>query len=120
MALLKGAGHHQADDAIIEFARTTLESGHHDRDRQWLLLYQLYFHDVIQRPADESSFEILRDHKVNFIPTDDEETEAEQYCSYVNFPFREEGEPVLTLPQWAAERNPGAAAQPVAQDPFGA
>ncbi|EEA03503.1 conserved hypothetical protein [Burkholderia sp. H160] len=109
---------HQADGAVIEFARDTLNTGYHDRDQQWLLLYQLYYHDVIQRPGDELSFEILRDHKVNFIPTNSNETDAEAYCQYIDNPFREEEELVLSLPEWVAEKNRQIAARVHAQDPL--
>ncbi|VWD52225.1 hypothetical protein BLA18110_07749 [Burkholderia lata] len=109
---------HQADDAVTGFAREVLNSGYHERDQQWLLLYQLYYHETIQRPDDELSFDILRQHNVNFIPTDSKLTDAEEYCQYIDNPFRDDIEPILTLPEWVAERNQQNAAHAQARDPL--
>jgi hypothetical protein len=110
---------HQADDRIIELAKELLDSGHHERDQQWLLLYHLYFHDAIPRADDEECFQVLRDNNVNFIPQGEEKTDAELYCEYVDNPFREDEEVVQSYPDWKAEKRRAAPPTPQARpDPL--
>ena len=91
---------HQADDLLIAFANQVIASGYHQRDEQWLLLYQLYFHGAIELGDEEPSFVVLKDNNVNFVPNVDEKSLAEHYCDYIDNPFREEGEALLSLRDW--------------------
>ncbi|AEB58087.1 antiviral reverse transcriptase Drt4 [Ectopseudomonas mendocina] len=66
-------------------------------DQYWLLLYQFYCSGIIENPYSDNVFPILKDYNVNFIGLDSDPTLAEQYCDYLNNPFRKEGEEVKSL-----------------------
>lgn len=74
-------------NAIIE--RSTL----YELDQNWILLYQLFFNEMIGNPyADDPTFEILKKHDVQFMNPPEKDSIAEDYCFYYSNPFRDEGE----------------------------
>ncbi|MDR5765830.1 MULTISPECIES: antiviral reverse transcriptase Drt4 [unclassified Caballeronia] len=95
---------HQADEQIIAFAKNLLDQESLERDQYWLLLYQLAYHKAIPLHEHEKGFAVMLEHTVNFVPSDDKTTIAEQYCDYINNPFWEEGEGPLSMSDWTLEQ----------------
>lgn len=78
------------NEKIIGFANSIRERDYqYDCDRYWLLLYQLFREQRIKSTSKDSTFHILRKHKVNFIPKkgdfNDDEKKIESYFSRLVF-----------------------------------
>ncbi|MDR5751288.1 MULTISPECIES: antiviral reverse transcriptase Drt4 [unclassified Caballeronia] len=108
---------HQADDRIIDFAKDLLGQDALERDQYWLLLYQLAYHKAISSHESEKGFAVMLEHMVNFVPSNDKTTIAEEYCNYLNNPFWEEGEKPLSLGDWVLKQ--GNPERDLQDDPFG-
>ncbi|WP_284503252.1 antiviral reverse transcriptase Drt4 [Caballeronia sp. GAWG1-1] len=110
------------DPQLLAFGRSLLEQGYHERDKYWLLLYQMARHAVLEVHDDEPSFGILLKHRVNFIPQDERKTQAEMYCTYLENHFMEDRQRELSLEEWTAAEGQavGNGQREGADDPFGA
>lgn len=91
------------DNRIIKFSQNVSSKSVYERDQYWLLLYQLYKDGCIDIPYEDSVFDILKGHDVNFLPEKGHSNLAQQYCDYLNDPFREltdEGEEMKSFKKW--------------------
>lgn len=81
-------------EAAVAYAKKVIENGGlYELDQNWLLLYQLFFHDKIGNPyQDEPTFDILKKYDVQFLWRPERSSKAEDYCWYYSNPFRDEGE----------------------------
>lgn len=87
---------------IIGFANDISAKSLYDLDRYWLLLYHLYKDGHIPDPYNDGVFDVLNEHDVDFMPADDHYNITQQYCTYFNNPFIEEGELPAPFNEWKA------------------
>lgn len=89
-------------DAAVAYANTLIEgSTLYELDQNWILLYQLFFHERIGNPyQDDPTFDILKKHDVQFLNPPENDTEAENYCFYFSSPFREKGESPVSFQEY--------------------
>lgn len=80
--------------ALIEFVLKLQGESEYVLDQYWLLLYQFYCSGLIANPYSDDVFPLLDSYDVNFIGMGSRRNLAEQYCDYVNNPFRDEEEVV--------------------------
>lgn len=100
IALLSNFENGKAD--AISYANKVIETGDlYDRDRHWILLYELFFRGEINNPyPQEPAFEILKKYDVQFIYPPERRSEAENYCFYYSSPFRKPGEIRLSFQEY--------------------
>ena len=81
-------------EAAVAYANQVIKNCTlYELDQNWILLYQLFFHEKIDNPyADDPTFEILKKHDVQFLNPPKKGSKAEDYCSYYSNPFREKSE----------------------------
>lgn len=72
------------NSAIISFANSIVDTNNvYEKDRYWLLLYQLYLYDCIENPyADSPLFSIMKSESVDFLP-DETLSDAEDECNRI-------------------------------------
>lgn len=92
-------------EEIIQFSNERSVENLYEKDKYWLLLYQLYIDGKIEVPYDDGCFEILKEHGVNFMPEDAQLSYAEQYCSYYRSPFRQVDDELLSYKDWLKSRE---------------
>jgi hypothetical protein len=86
-------------EKIIEFCNALAGEDDYEKDRYWLLLYQLFREGVLADPyKGDACFGLLKDFDVNFMPGEGE-TRAEGYCGEIANPFIEEKDKP-TFAQW--------------------
>lgn len=67
ICLLLEMGVHE--QKVVAFVNSWLQlASDYDKDNYWLLLYQLYFKELIQEPYGDGVFDILKNNNVNFLP----------------------------------------------------
>lgn len=88
-----------SNDRIIEFAKEISKKGNFEKDKYWILLYQLYRNGKIRSPYRDDTFSILLKNGVNFMPKVEQVSLAEEYCTYRCHPFIEE-EDFLSYSEW--------------------
>jgi hypothetical protein len=81
-------------ESAVIYANSIIEdSTLYELDQNWILLYQLFFHEKIGNPyVDDPSFDILKKYDVQFVNPPKKGSKAEDYCFYYSNPFRAEGE----------------------------
>lgn len=81
-------------EAAVTYANLVIENCTlYELDQNWILLYQLFFHEKINNPyVDDPTFEILKKHDVQFLNPPKKDSKAEDYCFNYSNPFREENE----------------------------
>lgn len=87
------------NDQIIEFAKNVAEKSNFEKDKYWILLYQLYRNNLIKHPYEDDTFPILVKNGVNFMPKIGKMSLAEEYCDYVKHPFIDESQ-ILSYSEW--------------------
>jgi len=90
---------------VIDFAKDLQSKTLYDKDQYWLLLYQLFKDGHIPDPYGDGVFDVLKENDVDFMPDAGHQNLAQSYCSYINNPFREEGETLLSFLDWKAEHT---------------
>ena len=94
-----------ATPKIVDYANTLLGGSRYAIDENWFLFYQLYFTDKIKDPYEnEETFKILKQYKVDFFCKPEEQSDAEQYCSVITNPFRNE-DTLPTFDEWINKNN---------------
>ena len=93
------------DKRVIDFANDLLKKSYYEMDEYWILLYQLYKEDQISEPYGDGVFELLKENDVNFMPEEGHYNIAQRYCDYVNNPFLEESEKLLSFEKWKESLN---------------
>ena len=88
-----------ANGLVIDFAKNIAEKGNFEKDKYWILLYQLYRNGKIKSPYRDDTFSILLKNGVNFMPKVGQMSLAEEYCDYISNPFIEE-EKLLSYSDW--------------------
>lgn len=81
-------------EAAVAYANQVIESSTlYELDKNWILLYQLFFHGKIENPyTEDPTFEILKKYDVQFLHPPKQHSKAEGYCLYLSNPFRDEGD----------------------------
>ncbi|MCP1636962.1 antiviral reverse transcriptase Drt4 [Kerstersia gyiorum] len=83
MALLLLSQFPEFKGVVIGFVKENLvECDSYRKDRNWVLLYELFFQGEIENPYDDNVFIVLRDHGVRFLCDDTYKTKAENYCGF--------------------------------------
>lgn len=59
------SGNH--NERIIEYCHSLDKEDLYGLDRHWILLYQLFFDDVLANPYKDGAFELLKQHEINFL-----------------------------------------------------
>lgn len=78
-------------DGVVAYAKQVADAADYVKDQHWLLLYHLYRMGMIANPySDDVTFEILKEHDVDFFCPEGVESRAEEYCQMVSNPFVEE------------------------------
>lgn len=86
---------------IAEIAQQIIGLHNYERDRYWLLLYQLYLDNVIPNPYGDDSFPLLKENEVNFVIEKNHAlTRAERYAQYLVNPFRAADEAIVSFDAW--------------------
>jgi len=85
---------------IIDFANDLSDKSLYEKDEYWLLLYQLYKDGHITEPYGDGVFDILKDNDVNFMPEEGHQNITQQYCDYLNNPFNDENEKIISFDKW--------------------
>ncbi|WP_308922341.1 antiviral reverse transcriptase Drt4 [Janthinobacterium sp. J1-1] len=88
-----------ANDAVVDFAKMILKKGNFEKDKYWILLYQLFRRNLIKSPYQDDTFSILLKNGVNFMPEEGKFSLAEKYCGYVSNPFLDQ-EDLLSYKDW--------------------
>lgn len=92
-------------EEILRYANKLIAGEVYDRDRYWLLLYQLYLDEKIENPyAGDSTFELLRKYRVNFLDTSPTSL-AQHYCFLTDNPFAEPDDVVPEFIPWFEEES---------------
>lgn len=77
-----------AIDLLIKYALGLADNHIYIKDQHWLFLYQLYRKGKIENPyIEETTFEVLKGHDVDFFCSQDKATRAEDYCFLLSNPF---------------------------------
>lgn len=99
------------EEEILHFTNSITSLNYeYDIDRYWLLFYQRFYYGKCHNPYNDKCFDIMKMHKVNFMPTKEQElTQAVKYCYYYNNPFNDDD--ILPFKDWLAanitkKRNP--------------
>lgn len=72
--------HNDSLPLVLDFARQIINLSEFQKDEYWLLLYQLFLKDAIENPyKNDSTFPVLKEHSVNFMPRTTEQTLAEMF-----------------------------------------
>lgn len=89
---------------IIDFAHEILNRSDYEKDQYWLLLYQLYMDEKIEKVYEnDNAFELMKKYEVNFLPDKSNTSMGERYCDYINNPFsdflfvKNSGEPLKVI-----------------------
>lgn len=78
------------DDAINKvaaYASEIINFNDFEKDRNWLLLYQLFIMDRINNPYAEDWFQVMKDLEVDFLADPNKTSKAENYCDLYSNPF---------------------------------
>jgi hypothetical protein len=71
------------NDLIIEFANSIVDlNDDYEKDRYWLLIYQLFYKGLIGDPYNDGVFDCLKSFDVNFVPRKSI-SEAEKICDQI-------------------------------------
>lgn len=73
----------QSSQHIIDFANAIHCGSEYEKDKYWLLLYQIYLDGHIDCPYGDGVFELLKEHAVNFLPEEKVKNITEQYIDYL-------------------------------------
>lgn len=85
---------------IVGFSYDLLCKTDYEKDQYWVLLYQLFKDGLIKSPYNDGVFELLKEHDVNFMPISGALSTTEKYCFYLNNPFTDPKEKVLSFEEW--------------------
>jgi hypothetical protein len=78
------------NQSIIEFANSIVDlNDDYEKDRYWLLIYQLFYEGLIDDPYNDGVFECLKSFDVNFIPGRSV-SEAEKTCDQITSQIKHE------------------------------
>lgn len=104
---------------LISYASEILPMSDFGKDRNWFLLYQLFYIDAIKNPYqndDAKCFEILKELKVDFFKNPEEKSDAEKFCDELSNPFISD-EAVEKLNEWLRNMRNGNIAPMEKVDP---